>query len=138
MFYTHECPYNVVLIEKEYHQSAMGTALLEEERRYDLNNPEAFVKYQIIRLVEQNRKDDDLSISMNNIRFNGINNDKELIVNLHFDHYKYHLSNDSLSINIVTNHDTFYNDVSFYEALSIEVKRALSIVVVNEIPISGF
>lgn len=136
MFYAHERQTDR-LIEKEYRQSAMETAVLEDERQYDLRNPEHFVKYQIVRLVEQNRNDDDLSISMDDISFKRNNNDKVLIINLHFDHYKNHLSNDSLSIDVDTYNDMFYNEKSFYETLALEVKRALSIVVVNEMPISS-
>lgn len=136
MFYTHERQTDR-LIEKEYRQSAMATAVFEDERQYDLRNPEHFVKYQIVRLVEQNRNDGDLSISMDDISFKRNDNDKVLIINLHFDHYKHSLSNDLVSIDVDINNDTFYNDKSFYEALALEVKRALSIVVVNESPISS-
>lgn len=136
MFYTHERQTDR-LIEKEYRQSAMGTAVLEDERQYDLKNPEHFVKYQIVRLVEQNRNDGDLSISMDDINFKTNNNDKVMIINLHFEHYKYDLSNDLVSIGVNINSDTFYNDKSFYEALALEVNRALSIVVVNQTPISS-
>ena len=136
MFYTHERQTDR-LIEKEYRQSAMGTAVFEEERQFDLTNPENFVKYQITRLVEQNRNDGDLSISMDDINFKTNNNDKVMIINLHFEHYKYDLSNDLVSIGVNINSDTFYNDKSFYEALALEVNRALSIVVVNQTPISS-